>query len=71
MVLLETKYKIAFGAAIHDPDPGRDLHVLCYSRNDKLTGKSVVSFRQVVGDYLADISIRTETGGGQRSQLQL
>ena len=65
MALLETKHKAAFGAAIHDADPGRDLRVLCYGRNDKLTGKQVVSFRQVVGDYLANIGVRTGAGGGQ------
>ena len=65
MALLETKHQVAFGAAIHDADPGGDLRVLCYSRNDKLTRKYVVSFWQVVGTYLADIGDRTGTGGGQ------
>ena len=65
MALLETKHKAAFGAAIHDADLGGDLRVLSYGRNDKVTGKQVVSFRQVVRDYLADIGVRTRAGGGQ------
>ena len=65
LALLETKHMAAFGAAIYDADPGRDLHILCYGKNDKLTGKQVVSFRQVVGDYLADIGIRIGVGSSQ------
>ena len=65
LVLLEAKHKAAFPAAIHDGDPGGALRVLCYGRSDKLTGKQVVGFRQVVSDYLQEITQQTAAGGGQ------
>ena len=33
----EAKHKASFQAAIHDADPGGDLRVPCYGRNDQLT----------------------------------
>ena len=62
MALLRTKHKAAYEAAIHDADPGRDLCVQYYGRNDKLTRKQVVCFQQVVRGYLANIGVRTEAG---------
>ena len=66
---MEIKHKLAFRAAIHDADSGGDLHVLYYDRNDKLTGKQVVSFWQVVRDYLANIGIRIGASHSQTATL--
>jgi hypothetical protein len=53
------KHKAAFPAAIHDADPGGDLRKKCFGANNNLTGAEVITFRQAVADYLADITTRT------------
>ena len=61
---LELKHKAAFPGAIHDTDPGGDLRKKCYGANNALTGAEVIIFRQVVADYLADITTRTAANAG-------
>lgn len=56
---LEMKHKAAFPTAIHDADQGGDLRKKCYGTSYALTGAEVVTFRQVVADYLTDITTRT------------
>ena len=62
---LEGKHKAAYPEAIHDGDPGGQLRLKCYRKEDGLSGKQVILYSQVVGDYLADVAVRTASNGGQ------
>ena len=55
---MEAKHKTLYPGAIHDQATGRFLRVKCYRRDDALTGKQAIIFRQVVADYLVDLAIR-------------
>ena len=61
---LELKHKAAFPGAIHDADASGDLRKKCYSANNALTAVEVIIFRQVVADYIADITTRTPANAG-------
>ena len=45
-------------------DPSGDLRQKCYGGNNALTGAEVIIFRQVVTDYLADITTRKAANAG-------
>ncbi|RPB19392.1 hypothetical protein L211DRAFT_853208 [Terfezia boudieri ATCC MYA-4762] len=65
---LEGKHKAVFPNAIYESNAGGGLCVLCYGKEDELTGKQVVQFRAVVADYVKDLVARmvanTAAGGG-------
>jgi len=67
---LEGKHKDAYPEAIHEGDPGGKLRAKCYGEEDGLSGKQVILFRQVVGDYLADVAARTAAGGETAAQIR-
>ena len=58
------KHKAAFPGAIYDMDSSGDLRKKCYGGNNALTGAEVIIFRQVVTDYLADITTRKAANAG-------
>ena len=66
---LERKHKALFAAAVHDANTGRYLQVLYFGPNDDLTGKQVVAFRQVIIDYLTDLTQRTNANTANAASL--
>ena len=69
LVNLQLKYKPTFLEAVHDTNPGGELTVVCYRKNDNLTGKQVIIFKDAVGSYLADLAVRTAANNANANLL--
>ncbi|KAF8426000.1 hypothetical protein EV426DRAFT_710467 [Tirmania nivea] len=68
---MKEKHKAAFPEAIHESDAGGKLRVKCYGQEDKLSGKQVVRFREVIADYIMDLAARLEANNGLQTKAEM
>ena len=74
LTTIEGKHKAVVPQVVHEGDLGGGLRVLCYGADDQLTGKQVISFRQVITAYLAGVATRTTANtadGGNLTVAQI